>query len=321
MVYSLPDGFRPMKGETAEEGDVRFPCYASKKIDGFRCIVAPGGIALSAALKPIPNKHVQAYFKRHSNILTGLDGELCVGDPTDPDVFKKTEKALNSVEGEPQFAFYVFDRADCAEGFSFRLGTILPYQEYLTLSDYDDFLQEWDFLPARVHEHYHIADAEELADFVREALDEGYEGVMVRSPDGPYKYGRSTKREGYLLKLKPYRDDEAEIIELIEGQKNLNEKTKDARGLSQRSSHKANKIPSGTLGAFRVRVLTGPFKGVECKVATGSLTKEERKAIWDAQDKSKVITFKHMLQAGSYEKPRHAGFLRFRPDFDMPDHA
>ena len=45
----------------------------------------------------------------------------------------------------------------------------------------------------------------QLADWEQRYLAQGYEGVMLRHPAGPYKPGRSTAREAWLLKLKRLR--------------------------------------------------------------------------------------------------------------------
>lgn len=326
MVFGLPEGFRPMKGEAAELSDIKFPCLASPKIDGFRCIVGPGGVALSAALKPIPNQFVQDYFKRHANALTGLDGELVVGAPNDPAVFDKTSGALRRKTGEPDFTFWVFD----------DYTRLHPFRQTVEACWVTEGGSVW---PSRVGflSPVIVFDRNRLQALMQKHVASGFEGTMVRSPDGPYKHGRSTKKEGYLLKLKPFRDDEAIILGLEEQHANTNTATKDERGLTKRSSHKAGKIGKGTLGGFRVRVLTGPFKGVETVVGTGVLTKAERQHLWwmdkgeeynafklpdgfptDGVLVGKVLTFKHMAASGGYKKPRHAGFLRFRPDFDLP---
>ena len=43
-------------------------------------------------------------------------------------------------------------------------------------------------------------------------LNAGYEGLMLRDPNGIYKFGRSSVKENILLKVKEFMDDEAEII-------------------------------------------------------------------------------------------------------------
>lgn len=78
-------------------------------------------------------------------------------------------------------------------------------------------------------------------------IKEGYEGTILRSPSGLYKYGRSTVKEAYLLKMKIFQDEEFEVVGFIEMNHNRNEATKDALGNTERSSHRENMIPSGTL--------------------------------------------------------------------------
>lgn len=73
-----------------------------------------------------------------------------------------------------------------------------------------------------------IGSAAELAAYKEKCLSEGYEGVMVRDPAGPYKCGRSTEREGWLLKIKRFEDAEAEVLETYEGMSNYNEAGVDA---------------------------------------------------------------------------------------------
>ena len=108
-----------------------------------------------------------------------------------------------------------------------------------------------------------IRDAVQLADFEEQCLSDGYEGVMVRTPDSPYKCGRSTEREGWLLKIKRFDDAEAVILETYEGMSNQNEAQRDAFGRTKRSSAQAGKIGRGELGGFVVRI---PETGVEFRL-------------------------------------------------------
>ena len=49
-----------------------------------------------------------------------------------------------------------------------------------------------------------IETSADLGAYEIEQLDAGYEGIMVRSVDGHYKYGRSTENEGLLWKVKRF---------------------------------------------------------------------------------------------------------------------
>jgi len=302
-----------MKGEAASISDIKFPCYASPKIDGFRCIVGPGGVPLSASLKPIPNEFVQEYFKRHANVLTGLDGELVVGEPTG-DVFERTSGALRRKSGEPDFTFWVFDKYTTERPYRYRSFDLRQLDGPWGGGDR--------VLPKRVavveQEFVHTCNA--LKGHAERWLLAGYEGTMIRSPEGPYKFGRSTKREGYLLKIKPFVDHEAVVIGMTEEMANGNEAKTNELGRTERSSHKANKVGKGTLGTLVVRGLNGPFKDVEFDIGTG-FTAEDRRALWNSPEPvvGCVATYKHMEGSGGYSKPRHPVFLRFRPDFDLED--
>jgi len=157
---------------------------------------------------------------------------------------------------------------------------------------------------------------EELQNFVDACLDSGYEGVMVRDPNGPYKCGRSTVKEGYLLKIKPFEDGEGKIIGFEEQMENTNVATVNAFGHTERSSHKANKLPKDTLGKFVVKRLTD---GLVFRVGTGrGLTNILRKEIWDNQKKylGRIIKYKHQA-LGAKDAPRIAIYLGFRDVRDM----
>ena len=97
-----------------------------------------------------------------------------------------------------------------------------------------------------------IRDAAQLAAYEEDCLAEGYEGVMIRTPDSPYKCGRSTEREGWLLKIKRFEDAEAVVLETYEGMSNHNEAQRDAFGRTKRSSAQAGKVGRGELGGFVV---------------------------------------------------------------------
>jgi DNA ligase-1 len=82
--------------------------FVQPKLDGVRCTVQRGH-AYSRSLKLIPNKYIQESFSKHASLIGGLDGELIVGSPTDPDCYRKTISGVMSVDGEPDFTFYVYD--------------------------------------------------------------------------------------------------------------------------------------------------------------------------------------------------------------------
>ena len=258
--------FKPMLSYTVNATEkLVFPQTISLKMDGIRCI-SKGGQLLSRSLKPIPNKHCQTLFTGQD--LEGLDGELIVGELNDPLVYNKTNSGVMSVEGEPDVHFYVFDALPLYEG--------EPFNER-----FERVKLAAQTLPrVKVVDQVTIHNEEELLEYEQAALAEGHEGVMVRNPNGIYKYGRSTEKGGELGKLKRFEDSEALIIGYECLYKNGNEATTNALGNTERSSHKENLIPQDTLGKLIVKDVKTE---VEFSIGSG-FTAEQRKILWQDKD-------------------------------------
>lgn len=284
---------------------LRYPVLASPKLDGVRAFVR-GGALLSRKLKPIPNELLQRFLPLPEH--EGLDGELVAGPPTHKAVFQRSMSAVMRRDAgfdELPLTFYVFDRHDSDLPFAQRLKGLeqgLGKKARLAAPG----------VAVQVLKHVLVKDAAELLHLEAELLELGFEGVMLRDPAGPYKQGRSTVREGTLLKLKRFEYDEAQVLEAYEQEANLNEATKDERGYTKRSSHKANRQGKGTLGGYRVRMLTGDFKGQEVDVGTG-WEDAERAELWaewlatPRQAQRRVMRVKHQL-SGAKDKPRFPVF-------------
>jgi len=143
--------------------------------------------------------------------------------------------------------------------------------------------------------------------------------VMIRDPQGPYKNGRSTEREGWLLKLKRFVDSEARVTGFVEQLHNANEATINELGSTARSSAKAGLVPAGTLGKFLAVDVNGRFPGLELKIGTGKgLTLALRNEIWNNQAKYMGKLVKYRFQEiGVKDAPRIPVWLGFRDPDDM----
>lgn len=282
---------KPMRAVKVDNtATLDYPLLAQPKFDGIRCIIVDG-VALSNTLKPIRNRHVQALA---SSLPSGLDGELIAGEN-----FQDTSSNIMSGDGNENFTYYVFDLFSSSRPYRDRARDL---QEIFieTIQDPRVLLVQ-DVL---------IKDEKRLASYEEQILSQGHEGVMLRSPNGLYKFGRSTLKEQYLMKRKPFVDDEAFIIGFEEQMENQNEQTLDGRGLAIRSSHAENKLGKNTLGALVVRnTHFGIFR-----IGTGlGLTDSLRQDIWNNQHRyeHQIITFKYQKH-GTKDKPRTPIFLRFR---------
>lgn len=282
---------------------IKFPVYVTPKLDGIRCLKIDGNV-VSRTFKPIRNAELAAAVK--DLLPDGSDGELIMGG-----TFQNTTSMVMSVDkmiGNEKAYFYWFD--------------------YLVEDPKKSYLERMEDMKKFVEDHPEILTAspvkivplvpteintiEELLQYETEVLEQGFEGVMLRTAHGPYKFGRSTLKEGSLVKMKKFDDDEAIVIGFNELTKNINEKTKDEFGYAKRSSHKDGKIDQDTLGSLDVN-----WNGIHFSIGSG-FTMEQRKEFWDQRNNliGKLVKFKYFA-TGMKDAPRFPTFLGFRSEDDM----
>lgn len=292
--------FKPMLAVNAVIPKIQYPVYVSPKLDGIRAAVVEGRL-LSRTLKPIPNKHI--YGQLSTPKLNGLDGELIVGSPTSSTCYNESVSNVMAFDKVPDFSYYVFDLHDCKHGYEDRLRFL-----------HSDVIRGP--LPSfiKILEQSLLANEDDMLAYEAAKVEEGYEGIILRSPEAPYKFGRSTVKEGYLLKVKRFEDSEAEIIGFEEELKNGNAAETNELGRTKRSTAAAGLSGKGTLGAFQVRDLV---TGVEFSIGTG-LTALERQHFWNRQNEyvGKLIRYKH-FPIGAKDRPRHPVFTGFRDRRDL----
>lgn len=296
---------KPMLAVNAELDKIQYPVLASPKLDGIRCMVI-NGVAKTRTLKDIPNKAIQEYLS--SLDFNGYDGELIVGDPTAKDVYNRTvSQVMAHDKGCENVTFHVFDLHHTTEPFRDRL-------EHLKAIVTETYNPQPGVVNVNLHPQTPIDNEAELLAFEAACVEQGYEGVILRAPGSPYKYGRSTVREGYLLKVKRFEDAEAEIIGFDEEMFNGNEATKNELGRTKRSTAMAGLVGKNVLGAFQVRDVVS---GVTFSVGTG-LTALQRGLFWQRREDylGKLIKYK-FFPVGVKVAPRHPVFLGFRHEADV----
>lgn len=292
--------FKPMLSGKYDARLQRYPVLVSPKLDGIRCIVRDG-VAYSRNLKPIPNRYVQTCLASLNN----LDGELIVGEPTGADVWNRSQSGVMSEDGCPDFTFHVFDYvpAHPAELFALRLNAAALWADVHANSA---------GVPVELVPHTIVHTPDELDALEAEYVAAGYEGVMLRDPAGPYKFGRSTAREGYLLKLKRFDDAEAVVLDVVEQVHNGNAATVDELGRTKRSHAKAGKIGAGVLGAL---VCTSDRDASAPIVTTFELgtgfTAAQRAEMWASPPIGRAVKYKHQGRTPD-GAPRFPVFLGFR---------
>lgn len=297
--------FKPMlSGKApADLSQLSYPVLASPKLDGIRCIIR-NGAAVSRNLKPIPNERVRELL---SGLPDGIDGELMVaGGFNACQSFFMSKRPETWTDDWFLFAFdFDNNQPEYPQlGFQARLEVLTEWSE------------EYGHNNLHVVEHVEIANAEQLAAYEAKCLEDGFEGVMVREPNGPYKYGRSTTREGYLLKIKQFLDEEATVVGAVQRMHNQNELEQDNLGHAKRSHAKSGMVPAGDLGAL----VCVTDDGAEFQIGSG-FTSEQRVQLWDRRDGliGSTVTFKHQPDPGGRQPgqaPRFPVFIGFRHEND-----
>jgi DNA ligase-1 len=296
----MKEQFKPMLAVNADKEKIQYPCLCSTKLDGIRCIFKDGKM-LARSLKPITSETLQKRFQwlkdfsKKNNII--LDGELYSHEMTFTEISHYVRK--EEIEVPESIRFKCFDMI--SNGL-YDEPFIKRYTDLLNI----DFRGNLDVVKQKT-----IELEDELDEEFENALKSGYEGLILRSIYSPYKCGRSSINEGYLLKLKPFESFDANILGVEERMDNLNESQKNELGRSFKRDTKGDKKPTGIAAVFNVE-----YEGKPLKVTiTGD--EEFRREIWENKEKyiGKMIEYKGMV-VGMKDVPRHCNFLRFRTDRD-----
>lgn len=303
-----------MLASDADLAKVRFPCLVQPKVDGVRGINFTGKLT-GRSLEAHANVQATAMFSAPQFL--HLDGELAAGKPYEADLCRKTTSVMNRIAGPATVRWFLFDCiADPTKPYAERLATLV--QLYTQLKP--EHQRMVGLLPT-----FRCESLAQLQLIDDRFIDLGYEGTIIRDPWGLYKHGRSTAKEGGLLRLKQFIEAEAVVVELLEGEANTNEAQLDARGLTKRSTHKENMIKNGMVGSLLVRAVQDIvhrgdvlFKqGQTFIVGAGRMSHAERLHYWKHPELlvDQLIKFK-TFPTGVKDKPRFPTFQTIRMKSD-----
>ena len=279
---------------------LQYPLLGSPKYDGIRGILSDTQEAMSRTWKPLPSVQVQ---EMAAEMPPWIDGEWMEGNPTDFDVYNRTQSfVMSESKFSPDLHLYAFDYANPEwHGLDYlvrleELKRLLTGHPYVTIV-----------------EQRLLKNQAEVLEFENECLEAGFEGIMLRTPGGRYKTNRATINEGIIYKLKRFEDAEGVVVGFVERNINNNAQTTDERGYAKRSSHQANKQAAGTLGKFKVE-----FQGQIINVGPGTFKHVELQEIWDNQDTylQRLLKFKYFAH-GVKDQPRHARARGWRDPIDL----
>ena len=285
---------RPMLAAAYRDGvDLSFPLLATPKIDGVRALIVDGRL-VSRSFKLIPNVGLRAALE--TMLPEGADGEISCGS-----LYDTTSVVMSEHHVTKNITFNWFDWAyDLDAPYGERAAAIREYTSNMNLKTKHVIVVP--LVPNR------IDNARELERYEAAMLSRGHEGVVVRAPHGRYKCGRSTLKEGLMIKIKREDDFEALIIGTEELMHNMNEAQADNFGNAKRGSSKRHLVPGGTLGAI---VAQGTVGGT-FRVGTG-FSGDERDALWANRDVIVGQLVKYRCAGrGSQGLPRSPVFVGIR---------
>lgn len=291
------------------EEKLKFPLILQPKIDGVRGMNLDGQFT-GRSMKPPANKFCASFFSQRQFI--GLDGEIAAQSETHPNLCSLTSSALSTIAGEPFLLWHCFD-------YITKDTISLPYIERLQrLENYIQIIStEYKQLVnrLRVIQCKHVTTLDDLLYQDAMWLAAGYEGTIVRDPNGKYKQGRSTPNQGGLLRIKRFANGEMLVTGIEEGKSNCNEATVGANGYTERSTHQENMVPNGMVGTLLGK---DTKTGANMKCAAGRMTHQERIDYFNFPQKliGKQVKFKHFLK-GVKDKPRFPTFQCIKIDFDI----
>jgi len=279
---------------------LQYPLLVSYKLDGIRCIFKDGKM-YSRALKQFPNVQLRKRFEHIAKytLEVGLvfDGELLAKSIT----FNELSGITRQLDKElpDDLFFYCFD---CIIDNDFNAPFIdrINWIKRLDITNYVKIVSQ------------HVVDSQEAINNIYDgAIGWGCDGLILRDPNGRYKFGRGTIKEGLIYKMKPFHTFDSKIIGIVQATKVREdaEKKINELGRSVTSKKKDDRILIKKAAAFVVM-----YKGKELKV-TIAMNDEEKENIWKNPKNfiGKYVEYKGML-VGAKDLPRHPTTIRMRYD-------
>lgn len=310
---------KPILACDVDWNKLKFPVVGLPKIDGVRALCQDEKLVARSG-KPFKNILNTKFFSHGA--CNGFDGEMVTDRITGGNLCSETTSALATIKGAVPTNWCIFDLVTQE---TMGLG-------YLDRYEYASQKLQWfqRYYPNHANRLWMVpltilnSKGEVLA-YERRMLDDGFEGIILRGPDTPYKNGRATTTEGYYLRVKRFKDAEIVVTRITEGVNNHNTPTKTPHGHTERPSIQENLIPSGKLGTIIGTLQTDVmFNGVlllpagtEVTVSPGKMSHDEREYYFNNQQEiiGKLVKFQH-FPVGVKDKLRFPTFQSFRDTVD-----
>jgi len=184
--------------------DIKFPCYAQRKLDGVRCLAISSSGLFSRTGKAFPHMdHIRAEINSLPKG-TILDGELYSDSLNFQEIVGLVKKETLKPDDAPKMLKIYLCVYDTVQD-----GTNEERNAYLKNLFKTHKFKALKLLPTDVANN--LDDVKKLH---AEYVADGYEGLILRNKAGLYKVGH---RSADLQKYKEFKDDEYKIIGFKEG--------------------------------------------------------------------------------------------------------
>lgn len=290
--------------EIPDINTLKYPLLGSFKYDGNRCFIQDG-VCYTRSMKVYPNVYVGKALKEicqySKDNKIAFDGELWSPQMQ----FNELQTISRSFyRWDISIAFYCFD--------------CLYNQQQSRMDSFKERIEKlnnicW-FPNTKIIEQKQLNNPEEVEHYYQHALEQGFEGLILRNPNAYYKHGRATFKENIIHKLKAFDTLDAKVIDIIE-QNSLIEGLDtgiDETGHKKRTHKQEHYQPANTAGAL---VVTDEFSRT-FNVGWGKgWTKERRKDLWENKSNyiGRWVEIIYMPY-GEKDNPRMPKLLRFRDD-------
>ena len=298
--------FKPMLAVNTTVDKVTLPAYGSIKLEGVRGQFTPDGL-LTRPMKTFGNPLIAEKFKalvdhcREENLY--VEGEFYIHGMEFSDISSICRRRNH--ENTDKMEFHIFDiydpsRPDAA--FTIRKQAVLCMMAENNFPSVKVITQTLHFDHGSIARHY------------EDALEEGYEGYVLKGSYSSYKHGRATHREQKFLRIKQQNTYDGVVLDIIEMQENLCVSQENELGYLSKKQDKDMKRGKGMAAVAVVKA--NDFDTPIRVTLSRGLTDAGRTAIWDNREDyiGKHIRFVGIPVKGML--PRAPRFDDWRTDLD-----